>query len=215
MSHPSVNLPAVIGIGAVSTLLVIGVSESATANNIVVAIKVTVVVAFIAIGAFYVKTSLWSPLIPAQVPAPPPGAATDIWHQIGAALADIVTGKKSAHYGVVGVIHGAAQIFFAYIGFEAVSTAGAESKNPARDMPIGILGALVICTILYIATCAVLVGIVPYQQLDGPAPIAYAVNHIGITWFAEAGKARRDRRALQRDAGAALRPDADLLHDEP
>jgi APA family basic amino acid/polyamine antiporter len=185
VSHPSVNLPAVIGIGAVTTLLVIGVSESATANNIVVAIKVTVVVAFIAIGAFYVKTSLWSPLIPAQVPAPPPGAATDIWHQIGAALADIVTGKKSAHYGVVGVIHGAAQIFFAYIGFEAVSTAGAESKNPARDMPIGILGALVICTILYIATCAVLVGIVPYQQLDGPAPIAYAVNHIGITWFAE------------------------------
>ncbi|HTX49891.1 MAG TPA: amino acid permease [Caulobacteraceae bacterium] len=185
IGHGVVNLPAVIGVAAVTTLLIVGVSESATANNIIVAIKVTVVVAFIAIGAFYVKTSLWSPLIPAQVPAPPPGAATDIWHQIGAALLDIVTGKKSAHFGVVGVIHGAAQIFFAYIGFEAVSTAGAESKNPARDMPIGILGSLIICTLLYIATCAVLVGIVPYAQLDGPAPIAYAVNHIGITWFAE------------------------------
>lgn len=184
-THPSVNLPAVLGITAVTTLLVIGVSESATVNNVVVAIKVTVVVAFIAIGAFYVKTSLWSPLIPAQIPPPPAGAPSDIWHQIGSALVDIVTGKKSARFGVVGVIHGAAQIFFAYIGFEAVSTAGAESRNPSRDMPIGILGSLIICTILYIATCAVLVGIVPYAQLDGPAPIAYAVNHIGITWFAE------------------------------
>ena len=184
VAHGVMNLPAILGITAVSVLLVIGVSESATVNNVIVAIKVSVVVAFIAIGAFYVKTALWSPLIPAQIPAPPAGAPTDIWHQIGAALWDILTGRKDVHYGVVGVIHGAAQIFFAYIGFEAVSTAGAESKNPARDMPIGILGSLVVCTILYIATCAVLVGIVPYSQLDGPAPIAYAVNKIGITWFA-------------------------------
>jgi len=108
----------------------------------------------------------------------------DLGHQIGRALWDTITGAKTSRYGLGGVIHGAAVIFFAYIGFEAVSTAGAESKNPARDMPIGILGALVICTILYIATCAVLVGIVPYAQLDGPAPIAYAVNAIGIKWFA-------------------------------
>jgi APA family basic amino acid/polyamine antiporter len=83
-----------------------------------------------------------------------------------------------------GVIHGAAIIFFAYLGFEAVSTAGAESKNPGRDMPIGILGALVICTVLYIVTSAVLVGIVPYASLDNPAPIATAVNQIGLPWFA-------------------------------
>jgi APA family basic amino acid/polyamine antiporter len=108
----------------------------------------------------------------------------DIGHQILRALWDVITGAKSTHYGLGGVIHGAAVIFFAYIGFEAVSTAGAESKNPGRDMPIGILGALVICTVLYIATCAVLVGIVPYQSLDGPAPIATAVNQIGIGWFA-------------------------------
>jgi APA family basic amino acid/polyamine antiporter len=108
----------------------------------------------------------------------------DIWHQIGRAGWDVITGAKGTHYGLSGVIHGAAVIFFAYIGFEAVSTAGAESKNPGRDMPIGILGALVICTILYIATCAVLVGIVPYASLDGPAPIATAVNQIGIGWFA-------------------------------
>ncbi|MFI4934612.1 MAG: APC family permease [Caulobacterales bacterium] len=184
IAHGLVNLPAIFAIGAVSMLLILGVSESATVNNIVVAIKVTVVVAFIVIGAFYVKTSLWSPLIPPAVPAPPPGTPMDMGHQILGALGDILSGNKSSHYGIGGVIHGAAVIFFAYIGFEAVSTAGAESKNPGRDMPIGILGALVICTILYIATCAVLVGIVPYAELDGPAPIATAVNHIGITWFA-------------------------------
>jgi APA family basic amino acid/polyamine antiporter len=183
IGHGMINVPAIIGITAVTILLIVGVSESATVNNVIVAIKVSVVVAFIAIGAFYVKTSLWSPLIPAQIPAPPAGTPMDIWHQIGRALWDTITGAKTSRYGLGGVIHGAAVIFFAYIGFEAVSTAGAESKNPARDMPIGILGALVICTILYIATCAVLVGIVPYAQLDGPAPIAYAVNRIGITWF--------------------------------
>jgi len=188
IGHGMINVPAIIGITAVTILLIVGISESASVNNVIVAIKVTVVVAFIALGAFYVKTSLWSPLIPAQVPTPPPGLPMDMGHQILRALGDILSGAKSAHYGLVGVIHGAAVIFFAYIGFEAVSTAGAESKNPARDMPIGILGSLLICTVLYIATCAVLVGIVPYAQLDGPAPIATAVNHIGIKWFAEVVK---------------------------
>jgi basic amino acid/polyamine antiporter, APA family len=183
IAHGVVNLPAVLGIAAVTCLLVVGVSESATVNNIIVFIKLSVVIAFIVIGAFYVHPHLWSPLVPAQVPAPPPGTPMDLPHQIGRALWDVVTGAKSSHYGLGGVIHGAAVIFFAYIGFEAVSTAGAESKNPGRDMPIGILAALVICTILYIATCAVLVGIVPYQSLDNAAPIATAVNQIGIGWF--------------------------------
>ena len=185
VSHGVMNLPAMLAIAAVTSLLIVGISESATANNIIVAIKVSVVVAFIALGAFYVKPALWSPLIPAQIPAPPPGTPMDIWHQIGRALWDTVTGAKTSRYGLGGVIHGAAVIFFAYIGFEAVSTAGAESKNPARDMPIGIIGSLIVCTILYIATCAVLVGIVPYAQLDGPAPIATAVDAMGVTWFAE------------------------------
>ena len=108
----------------------------------------------------------------------------DMWHQIGRALWDVITGNSHSRYGMNGVIHGAAVIFFAYLGFEAVSTAGAESRNPARDMPIGILGALAICTVLYIATSAVLVGIVPYASLDNPAPIATAVNQIGLPWFA-------------------------------
>ena len=184
VGHGVVNLPAIIGIVAVTCLLVVGVSESATVNNIVVFIKLSVVIAFIGVCSFYVHPALWHPLVPPQIPAPPPGTPMDMPHQIGRALWDVITGAKSSRYGLSGVIHGAAVIFFAYIGFEAVSTAGAESKNPARDMPIGILGALVICTILYIATSAVLVGIVPYASLDGPAPIATAVDQIGLPWFA-------------------------------
>jgi basic amino acid/polyamine antiporter, APA family len=188
-----VNLPALIGIVAVTLLLTLGVSESATANNIVVAIKVTVVIAFIAIGAGFVNTANWSPLVPAQVPAPPPGSDMSLGGQIWTALINVVTGhSRDSAYGVGGLISAASVIFFAYIGFEAVSTAGAESKNPARDMPIGILGSLFVCTVLYILTCAVLVGVVPYTELSptDPAPIATAVNHImadnpgaNLQWF--------------------------------
>ena len=188
-----VNLPALIGIVAVTALLTLGVSESATVNNIVVAIKVIVVLAFIIIGAAFVNTANWSPLIPAQIPAPPPGSDMSIGGQIWTALVNVMTGhSRDSAYGVGGLISAASVIFFAYIGFEAVSTAGAESKNPARDMPIGILGSLIICTILYILTCAVLVGVVPYTELSktDPAPIATAVNHImadnpeaNLQWF--------------------------------
>jgi APA family basic amino acid/polyamine antiporter len=181
------NLPALIGIAAVTLLLVLGVSESANVNNVIVVIKVAVVIAFIVIGSRYVRPELWSPLIPEQVPPPPAGADMSLWGQITRALDEVINGQPGggqARYGVGGLITGAATIFFAYIGFEAVSTAGAESKNPARDMPIGILGSLAICTVLYILTSAVLVGIVPYTQLDDPAPIAKAVNAIGLPWFA-------------------------------
>jgi APA family basic amino acid/polyamine antiporter len=187
-----VNLPALIGIVAMTTLLTVGVTESATVNNIVVAIKVTVVIAFIVIGASFVNTANWDPLIPAQVPAPPPGSDMSLPGQIWTALVNVMTGhSRDSAYGVGGLISAASVIFFAYIGFEAVSTAGAESKNPARDMPIGILGSLIICTILYILTCAVLVGVMPYTELSptDPAPIATAVNYItansqtDLRWF--------------------------------
>lgn len=184
LGHGVMNLPAIFAIACVTCLLVVGVSESATVNNIVVAIKLTVVILFIIIGSHYIHPANWSPLIPAQVPAPAPGVPNDIWSQIGRALVAVMTGDTSTKYGIGGVIHGAAVIFFAYLGFEAVSTAGAESKNPGKDMPIGILGALIICTVLYIMTSAVLVGIVPYASLDNPAPIATAVNKIGLPWFA-------------------------------
>ena len=188
VAHGIMNLPAILALIAVSALLVVGVSESATVNNIVVFIKLAVVIAFIGIGSQYVNPKLWHPLVPAQIPAPPAGTPNDIWHQLGRALWAVVTGDTHARYGIQGVIQGAARIFFAYLGFEAVSTAGAESRNPAKDMPIGIIGSLVICTILYIMTSAVLVGIVPYASLDNPAPIAMAVNQIGLPWFAIAVK---------------------------
>jgi APA family basic amino acid/polyamine antiporter len=187
-----VNLPALIGIVAVATLLAVGVTESANANNIIVAVKVSVVIAFIAIGFFFVNPANWSPLIPEQVPPPPPGSDMSLGGQIWTALVNVVTGhSRDSAYGIGGLISAASVIFFAYIGFEAVSTAGAESKNPARDMPIGILGSLIICTILYILTCAVLVGVMPYTAISptDPAPIATAVNYItansqvDLRWF--------------------------------
>ena len=188
----SFNLPALIGILAVTTLLVVGINESASVNNVIVFIKVGVVIAFIAIGIGYVNFDNWSPLIPPQITLAPDGTVLPstgevpgFGEQLKQAFVDIFTGDNTHRYGIGGVIHGAAVIFFAYIGFEAVSTAGAESKNPARDMPIGIIGSLVVCTILYILTSGVLVGIVPYAMLDDPAPIALAVNEIGLPWFAK------------------------------
>jgi APA family basic amino acid/polyamine antiporter len=152
-----INLPAFLAILFVTALLTIGVSESATVNNIIVIIKLSVIVAFIVIGAQFVNFELWQPLIPERIPS-----------------TELAQGK----YGPYGIISGAAVIFFAYLGFEAVSTAGAESKNPKRDMPIGIIGSLLVCTVLYILTSGVLVGIVPYAELNVAAPIALAVDRM-------------------------------------
>jgi basic amino acid/polyamine antiporter, APA family len=151
------NLPAVFITLAVTMLLVIGVSESATVNNIIVAIKVTVILAFIAVGAFFVNTDNWHPFIPEP------------------------TGVEN-QFGIDGVIRAATIVFFAYIGFEAVSTAGQEAKNPRKDMPIGILGSLIICTVLYMATAAVLTGVVSFTKLNVAAPVATAVDTFGPSW---------------------------------
>jgi basic amino acid/polyamine antiporter, APA family len=152
------NLPAFLGIMMMTALLVIGVKESATVNNVIVFIKVSVVVAFIAVGMFYIDTANWHPFIPEPSP----------------------DGLK---YGWNGILRAAGIVFFAYVGFEAVSTAAQEAINPQRDMPIGILGSLAICTILYMLVCAVLTGIVPYTMLNVPDPIAVAVDHIGVNWL--------------------------------
>lgn len=156
-----INLPAFLAILVVTALLTVGVSESATVNNVIVVIKLAVIIAFIAIGATFVDVSLWEPFIPERIAS---------------------TTEVQGRYGFDGIVSGAAVIFFAYLGFEAVSTAGAEAKNPSRDMPIGIIGSLIICTILYIATSAVMVGIVSYTELDVAAPIALAVDRMGENW---------------------------------
>lgn len=151
------NIPAVFGILAVTGLLILGVKESARVNNIIVMVKLAVIAVFIAVGAFYVDTSNWSPFIPPMT--------------------------EDGKYGFDGVLKAAGIIFFAYIGFEAVSTAAQEAKNPQRDMSIGILGSLLICTALYIAVSAVLTGIVPYNLLNVPDPMAVAVDKIGLGWL--------------------------------
>ena len=159
------NLPAFIGIAAATWLLVVGVKESATVNNIIVFTKLLVIALFIGVGAMYVNPANWHPFIPDFIPA------------------DVAVPKDTDHFGWSGILHGASFIFFAYIGFEAVSTAAQEAKNPQRDVPIGIIGSLGICTLLYILVSLVLTGIVKYDTLNVPDPIAVAVDAIGLPWL--------------------------------
>jgi APA family basic amino acid/polyamine antiporter len=152
------NVPALFIVAVITTILVIGIKESANVNNVIVIVKVSVVLLFVAIGVSYVDSANWRPFIPQN------------------------TGTFG-HFGLSGVLRGAGVIFFAYIGFDAVSTAAQEAKNPQKDMPVGILGSLAVCTVLYIAVSLVMNGIVPYYELNVPDPIAVAVDRIGITWL--------------------------------
>ena len=152
------NLPAVLIVVAVSALLIVGIKESATANAIIVAIKVTVVLIFIVVGISYVSPDNLTPFVP-------PNQGT------------------FGEFGWSGVVRAAAIVFFAYIGFDAVSTAAQEARNPQRDMPIGILGSLAVCTILYVLVAYVLTGMVKYTALEVPDPIAVGIDATGIGWL--------------------------------
>src|SRR5258706_1655760 len=152
------NLPAAMIVLLVAALLVIGIKQSADTNTLLVAIKAMVLVVFVVAGAAYVNRDNLTPFIPPN------------------------TGTFGS-FGWSGVLRGAGVMFFAYIGFDAVSTAAQEAKNPSRDMPIGILGSLAICTIIYIAVAIVLLGIVPYQQLNVSDPLAVGIDAAGITWL--------------------------------
>ena len=153
------NVPAMVIVGLITILLIVGISESASFNNVVVVIKITVVLLFIGFGMAYINRENWEPFIP---PA-----------------------QGDGKYGWDGIVRGAGVIFFAYIGFDAVSTAAQETRNPQRDMPIGILGSLAICTVLYVAVALVLTGIVDYTQLNVPDPIAVGINAAGpdLAWL--------------------------------
>jgi APA family basic amino acid/polyamine antiporter len=149
--HPVFNLPAAFIIIFITTLLIIGIRESANFNSFIVMVKVGVVLLFIFFGAAYVNRANWHPFLPANQ-------------------------GTFGEFGLSGVLRGAGIIFFAYIGFDAVSTAAQEARNPERDMPIGILGSLAICTLLYIAVVLVLTGIMPFRQLNVPDPLALAID---------------------------------------
>jgi basic amino acid/polyamine antiporter, APA family len=157
------NLPAVIIIALVTTLLVIGIKESANVNSVIVIIKVAVVLLFIVGAAHAINPANWHPFIPPQT------------------VKDGV--PVAGEFGWSGVFTGAAIVFFAYIGFDAVSTAAQEAKNPQKDMPIGIIGSLLICTILYILVSGIATGIMSYKDLNVPDPIAVVADHAGLGWM--------------------------------
>ncbi|MGV3510111.1 MAG: amino acid permease [Sphingobacteriaceae bacterium] len=152
-----INFPAIFIIGIITTLLVVGISESAKFNNFIVVVKVAVILLFIGFGISYINMDNLTPFIPES--------------------------QGPGQFGFDGIVRGAGIIFFAYIGFDAVSTAAQEAINPQKDMPRGILGSLIICTIIYILVGIVMTGMVPYQQLNVPDPVAVAVNAGGDDLF--------------------------------
>lgn len=153
-----INLPAVFVVAFVSAICYVGITQSSFVNAVIVAIKVSVIVLVIGFGAYYVDPDNWTPFIPEN------------------------TGP--GQFGMSGILRASGIIFFAYIGFDAVSTAAQEAKNPARDMPIGIIVSLVVCTVLYILMAAVLTGMLPYPQLNDAAPVAVALMaHEGLAWL--------------------------------
>jgi len=176
-----INAPALIILLLLTLLLIKGVQESATVNMIIVFVKVSLVILFIAIGWQFIKPENHTPYFI-------PEGAVAVKDQAGKIIADYSGVFK---HGWGGVLGGAAIVFFAFIGFDAVSTAAQEAKNPARDMPIGILGSLVICTILYILFGHVLTGVAPWQDFVNPekgreASVAYAISNFmtGYEWLA-------------------------------
>lgn len=154
------NLPAMFIVALMTILLVIGIRESASFNNVIVVLKVAVILLFIFFGFSYINRENWVPFIPAN---------TGVFGE----------------FGWSGIVRAAGVIFFAYIGFDAVSTAAQEAKNPQKDMPFGILASLAICTVIYVLVGLVMTGIVPYLQLNDPAPVAIAVNAAGegLNWL--------------------------------
>jgi len=149
-----INFPAVLIIGLLTALLITGIKQSSKLNNIIVFLKVTVVLLFVFLGIKYIKPENWTPFIPQNL-------------------------GGFGNFGVSGILRGAGVVFFAYIGFDAVSTTAQEAKNPQRDMPLGILVSLVLCSVLYIAVALVLTGIVKYTFLNVPDPIAVGVDAMG------------------------------------
>jgi APA family basic amino acid/polyamine antiporter len=158
------NVPAALIVVVVTSLLVVGICETARFNNLIVAVKLVVIALFIVCAAPAFNTANWITPGNPEGSFIPPNAGVGI-------------------YGWSGIIRGAAVVFFAYIGFDAVSATAQEAKNPMRDMPIAILGSLAICTILYVLVGLVLTGIVPYDRLNVPDPIAVGIDAAGVGWL--------------------------------
>jgi APA family basic amino acid/polyamine antiporter len=172
------NLVAALLVLVITAVLCLGVKVSSRVNATIVAIKLTVVLLVIVVGLFYVKASNLQPFIPpsGSKPAPGGGVTTSLLHDVG-----ISTGT----FGVGGIFTAAALVFFAFIGFDIVATAAEETKNPQRDLPIGIFGSLAICTLLYVAVSLVVTGMVPFNQIKLKAPLAEAFRSVGESTIAQ------------------------------
>ena len=164
-----IDVPALLISALLTAILITGIRQSAAFNFFMVLIKLAVVLFIIAIGALYVDPRNWQPFAP--------------YGYTGISLfGSTIMGQHGAGGEPVGVMAGAAIVFYAYIGFDSVSTHAEEARQPSRDVPIGIITSLTLCTILYIAVAAVVTGMVPYQQIDIDAPIAKAFSHVGLPW---------------------------------
>ncbi|MDQ3965989.1 MAG: amino acid permease [Actinomycetota bacterium] len=175
-----VNLPAAAIALILTVILVLGIRLSSSVNIAITTIKLAVVFLFIGIGIFLVNPDNWSPFVPAAG-AEVESASTEGG---GPSLLQFLTGAEQQSFGYAGIITGAAIVFFAYIGFDVVATASEEARNPQRDLPIGILGSLAICTILYVVASLILTGILPYSELGTDAPMATALSAAGQDWAA-------------------------------
>ncbi|MFD8564111.1 amino acid permease [Streptosporangium canum] len=171
------NLPAALIVLLLTAILVSGVKLSSRFNLVIVTIKLAVVLLVIVAGLFFIEAVNYSPFIP-------PSQATPAVEGLAAPLIQVLFGISPVAFGVLGIFSAAAIVFFAYIGFDVVATAAEETRNPRRDLPIGIIASLVICTILYVAVSLVVVGMQPYSQLSEAAPLADAFKAVGQTWAA-------------------------------
>ncbi|RBQ19878.1 amino acid permease [Spongiactinospora rosea] len=172
-----INIPAMVIVLILTAILVAGIKVSARTNLALVILKVAVVLLVIVAGLFFVRAANYTPFIP-------PARATPEVSGLGAPLIQVLFGVTPTAYGVAGIFSAAAIVFFAYIGFDIVATAAEETRNPRRDMPIGIIGSLVVCTTLYVAVSLVVVGMVPYSRLSSAAPLADAFREVGQPWLA-------------------------------
>lgn len=173
------DLLAFLLVLVLTTILVVGTKLSARITAIVVAIKVTVVLLVIVAGLFFIKADNYSPFIP---PAQPQPAGSGL----KAPLVQVLFGYEPTNFGVMGIFTAASLVFFAFIGFDVVATAAEETKNPQRDMPRGILGSLIICTVLYVAVTLVVTGMQKYTQMSATAPLAEAFKSVNQPFFAGA-----------------------------
>jgi len=172
------DLPAGLIVLILMVILIMGIRMSSRFNLAVTSIKLAVLAFFIIVGIFYVRVANWTPLIPPAEPLPSSHSILQL------PLLQVLLRQPQTVYGWTGIISGAATVFFAYIGFDVVATTAEETRNPQRDMPIGILGSLIVCTILYIIVALVMTGIVPFRQLNTAAPMATAFAAIGLPWAA-------------------------------